>query len=62
MEQTKTSKKNRPRLFSRDVNDVVRPIDKKLNEEKLLEVKDVQVIEVKKHANNNNKHAVRASR
>ncbi|MBI90025.1 MAG: hypothetical protein CMG60_08060 [Candidatus Marinimicrobia bacterium] len=62
MEQTKTSKKNRPRLFSRDVNDVVRPIDKKLNEEKLLEVKDVQVIEVKKHANNNNKHAVRANR
>ena len=60
MEQTKTSKKNRPRLFSRDVNDVVRPIDKKLNEEKLIEVKDVQATEVKKHASN--KHTVRASR
>lgn len=61
MEQNKTSKKNRPRLFSRDVNDVVRPIDKKLNDEKLLEVKDVQVTEAKKHVNNN-KHTVRASR
>ena len=60
MEQNKTSKKNRPRLFSRDVNDVVRPIDKKLNDEKLLEVKDVQVTEAKKHVNN--KHTVRASR
>ena len=60
MDKTELSKKNRPRFFSRDVNDVVRPINKKLNDEKLLEVKDVQVTEVKKHVNNN-KHTVRAS-
>ena len=60
MDKTDVSKKNRPRFFSRDVNDVVRPINKKLNDEKLLDLKDVDIKEVKKDASN--KHAIRKSR
>ena len=52
MEQNKTSKKNRPRFFSRDVNDVVRPIDKKLNEEIIIDLKDIKIMERKKHVSN----------
>ena len=59
MDKTDVSKKNRPRFFSRDVNDVVRPINKKLNDEKLLDLKDVDIKEVKKDASN--KHAIRKS-
>ena len=60
MEQIKQTKRNRPRLFSRDVNDVVRPIDKKLNYEKLNESRDVQPIEHNKNASS--KYTIRASR
>ncbi len=59
MDKTDISKKNRPRFFSRDVNDVVRPINKKLNDEKLLDLKDVHIKEVKKDASN--KHTIRKS-
>lgn len=54
MDNADVSKKNRPRLFSRDVNNVVTSINKKMNDEKLNETRDAQPTEDKKNASNKN--------